>query len=146
MSEKVKEILEKILFWGIVVIIMWVAFCLIVNISMLLWYDGSNIPMVIMLATILIDIAIIFILRKGREFRCPTCKKLFALKEVRNVKVDSKDIFVSVKTKSRNNDGDIVGTQEQYVPGERIKYRRDYICKKCGAECYQTYTRDNANI
>ena len=52
------------------------------------------------------------------------------------------NVSVLVETNTRNKNGDVIGSQEQYVPGERITYRVNKICKKCGKGCYSTYRRD----
>lgn len=76
-----------------------------------------------------------------KERKCPSCKKLFGLQEENTEVVNKEKVSVPVQTKMRNNNGEVFGTQEQYVPGERITYRVNYKCKECGEKCYRTYTK-----
>lgn len=78
--------------------------------------------------------------------QCPYCKKYFALKELDTEAVGSADVSVKVTTERRDNAGNVVGTQDQYVPGKRITYQRNYLCKKCGESSCGTFTKDKATI
>lgn len=83
---------------------------------------------------------------RGYENKCPTCKKWFALKKLNTEEVDSEEISILTQLKTRDNSGRETGTQEQYIPGKRITYKTNYLCKKCGAHAYNTYTRDKKRI
>ena len=78
--------------------------------------------------------------------RCSHCKKFFVLKKVETQKVGSEDISVKMRTKRYDNDNKVVGTQEQYIPGQRIRYRVTYECVKCGEDTYRRYSKDYANV
>lgn len=82
----------------------------------------------------------------GKDHKCPSCKKNFCLKKEGTSIVSKEAVSVLVETNTKNRNGDVIGTQEQYVPGERVTYRIDYICKKCGERCHSTYTKDNAKV
>ncbi len=56
--------------------------------------------------------------------------------------VKREDVFVAIEANTRNRNGEVIGSQEQYVPGERITYRVNKVCKKCGEGCYSTYRKD----
>lgn len=58
----------------------------------------------------------------------------------------TKDIAVAVEAKTRNNAGEVIGTTEQYVPGERTFYQVNYVCKNCGATCHSNYAKDKAHV
>ncbi|MGM9961666.1 MAG: hypothetical protein ACI319_01220 [Holdemanella porci] len=58
-----------------------------------------------------------------------------------NVKiVAQEDISVLVETKRRDSQRNIIGTDEQYIPGLKTTYREYYTCKYCGKTCW--YTRE----
>lgn len=82
----------------------------------------------------------------GNESKCPSCKKRFCIKKTGKEVVNKEQISVLAETKTRNVYGEVIGTQEQYIPGERVTYRVNKVCKKCGRKCYSTYTRDIAKI
>lgn len=78
----------------------------------------------------------------GKNHKCPACKKRFCLKKTGEEIVGRENISVLVETRTRNKNGEVIGSQEQYVPGERITYRINKVCRKCGKSCYSTYERD----
>lgn len=78
----------------------------------------------------------------GKNHKCPACKKRFCLKKTGEEIVGRENISVLVETRIRNKNGEVIGSQEQYVPGERITYRINKVCRKCGKSCYSTYERD----
>lgn len=82
----------------------------------------------------------------GKDYKCPSCNRRFCLKKTGQEVVKRENIYVSVETNTRNRDGEVIGSQEQYVPGERITYRVNKVCKKCGKSCYSTYRRDIASV
>ena len=82
----------------------------------------------------------------GKDNRCPSCKKPFCLKTTGEEVVSKENVSVLVNTNTRNRKGEVVGSQEQYVPGDRITYRVNKVCKKCGKTCYSTYRRDMPKV
>jgi hypothetical protein len=82
----------------------------------------------------------------GKDYKCPSCKKRFCIKKTGEEEVKRESVSVLVETNTKNRNGEIVGYQEQYVPGTRITYRINKICKKCGKKCYNTYSVDKPNL
>lgn len=78
----------------------------------------------------------------GKDYKCPSCNKPFCLQKTGEEIVSKENVSVLVNTNTRNRNGEVVGSQEQYVPGERITYRVSKVCKKCGKNCYSTCRRD----
>ncbi len=78
----------------------------------------------------------------GKANQCPSCHKVFCLKKIGEEIVKKENVSVLVNTRTRNKNGEVIGSQEQYVPGERITYRVNKVCRKCGKMCYSTYRRD----
>ena len=79
-------------------------------------------------------------------YKCPTCKKRFALKRIGKELASSERISILQEVKTRNRNGNVVGTQEQYIPGTRRIYEIHYVCKNCGEDCYRQYEKDTPNI
>ncbi len=100
----------------------------------------------IFFGVVFVLIPAIFLFRFIWKTRCPYCKKAFAIKKVGKRYVGSDDISVKVKTNNYNRKGEVIGTQEQYIPGKRNNYRIIYKCEKCGKEKYRMVTKDSANI
>ncbi len=110
-------------------------------------HTGTSILVFRLLGVAFLLIAVLIIYYKLlKPTQCPHCKKFFALKELDTEEIGSADISVKVETARRDNDGNKVGTQEQYVPGKRITYRRNYECKKCGKETFTTFEEDKATV
>lgn len=110
-------------------------------------HSAGVVVLMIVLCLVCFGIAfLIFYLGRMKPSRCPYCNQFFALKEMDTKAVGSEDIYVSVENKIKNINGEVTGTQEQHVPGKRIKYQRNFICKKCGASSYKNYTRDTASV
>lgn len=86
------------------------------------------------------------ILLLGRNTRCPSCRKIFCLIIENETVVDRKQISVPVEAKIKNKAGEVTGTQEQYIPGERVTYKVHKVCKKCGHNVYSTYVKDKPYI
>lgn len=82
----------------------------------------------------------------GKKHKCPTCGKRFVLKKINQEIVNKQNISVLVETNTRNRYRDITGTVEQYVPGERITYQVNYVCKKCGEKCNRRFTKDIPHV
>lgn len=109
-------------------------------------YSGSGfLERIMYLIFALIGIGIMYIIIYywyGKDNRCPSCNKPFCLKKTGEEVVSKENVSVLVNTNTRNRKGEVVGSQEQYVPGERITYRVNKVCKKCGKSCYSTYRKD----
>lgn len=78
----------------------------------------------------------------GKEHKCPSCNKRYCLKKEGKEVVGREAVSVLVETNTRNRAGEVTGTQEQYVPGERTTYQINYVCKKCGERCYSTFSKE----
>ncbi len=78
----------------------------------------------------------------GKEHKCPSCNKRFCLKKEGKEIIGRESVSVLVETNTRNRAGEVTGTQEQYVPGERTTYQINYVCKKCGERCHSTFSKD----
>lgn len=78
--------------------------------------------------------------------QCDACKKLGALKFANTKALREESISILVDMKQKNRKGDVIGTQEQYMPGKRIEYRDTYRCKYCGATESYARTVDKANV
>ena len=74
--------------------------------------------------------------------RCPKCQKLRAMKLYSKDLMGTEDISVLVELKDKNKFGDVTGTHEQYIPGERKHYELRYRCKYCGHE----YIRQDSEV
>ena len=88
----------------------------------------------------------IVILMKGLRERCPNCKKWFALEFIDEESIGEENVSVKVETKTKNVNGEVTGTQEQYVPGKRITFQRNYVCKKCGETTAKRHTTDRPTL
>ena len=82
----------------------------------------------------------------GAMYKCPTCKKRFVLKRIEENLVSSERISILQEVKTRNRNGNVVGTQEQYIPGTRRIYAIHYVCKNCGEDCYRQYEKETPNV
>ena len=82
----------------------------------------------------------------GKDYKCPSCNSWFCLKKTGEEVVKRENVSVPVRNKIRDESGYIIGSLEQYVPGERITYRLNMVCKKCGKRCYSTYKKDIPKI
>ena len=82
------------------------------------------------------------ILLFGFRRRCENCKLMFALKKLETKQYDSEDIQIKVENEIKNNLGEKIGTQEQWVNGKRVYYKIQYKCKGCGQIHYSTYFKD----
>ena len=104
---------------------------------------------IVMLFVVLLLVGVMYVIIYywyGKDYKCPSCHKPFCLKKTGEEIVSREDISVLVNTNTRNRNGEVVGSQDQYVPGERITYRVNKICKKCGETCYSTYRKDIPKI
>lgn len=78
--------------------------------------------------------------------QCDTCKRMGALKFANTKALREEAISICVEMKQKNARGEVIGTQEQYIPGKRIEYQDAYRCKYCGAIEYYIRTADEKNI
>lgn len=101
----------------------------------------------IVLLVLMIAISVAWkVLSIGYGNRCPGCRKWFALKKTGKECVSTEQISVLTEVKNRNNNRDVIGTSEQYIPGTRNHYKIHYVCKNCGCKTYSTCTKDSKNI
>lgn len=82
----------------------------------------------------------------GKDTKCPSCKKPFSVEKQGEEIINRRETYVPIKTNRWNNDGDVVGTSEQYVPGEIVTYKETFACKKCGHKTYKTHTKSIPNV
>jgi len=78
----------------------------------------------------------------GKDYKCPSCGKRFCLKKEGKEVVGRENVSVLMEVKTRNSAGEVTGSQEQYVPGERTTYQVNYVCKKCGERCHSSFVKD----
>jgi hypothetical protein len=111
--------------------------------------DLPAIGKILMLAYVIILGSLLYVIIYywyGKDHKCPSCKKPFCLRKDSIDVINKEPVTVVVEAKTKNIDGDVIGTQEQYVPGERTTYRQNYTCKKCGETCHSTYSKDNPKL
>ena len=78
--------------------------------------------------------------------QCDACKK-FGTLEYLKTEVESTDqISIRMELEDKNWKGDVIGTHDQYIPGQRTTYIDTYRCKHCGH--YESYMRrvDSPNV
>ena len=102
--------------------------------------------MIIFVAFIIFLAFLIIYFSLGAMYKCPTCKKRFALKRIEKELDRSERISILQEVKTRNRNGNVVGTQEQYIPGTRRTYEIHYVCKNCGEDCYRQYEKETPNV
>jgi len=88
---------------------------------------------------------VIWLIRRKLWF-CKQCGKVFVLKKTKTVLIKNKEISKRVILKKWDANGDIVGTEEQYIPGSRLYYRTDYKCKNCGANKEVFFSKRKLNV
>lgn len=81
-----------------------------------------------------------------KNYTCPECRKLFALKKTKEEVIGQENVSVLVETKMRDTRQNVVGTSEQYVPGVKTTYREYYTCKNCGNTFTQDYTKRTPKV
>lgn len=99
----------------------------------------------LLFSVIIIIPTIVLIIDRGLDRRCVECKQWFALRVNGDTLIKCEDIQILTEVKRKDNYGHVVGTQEQYVPGTRKIYHKNYICRKCGATSFRTYSKDEKN-
>lgn len=100
------------------------------------------ITLILVVVVLLIILYAIIYYWYGKDHKCPACNKRFCLKKEGKEIIGREAVSVRVETNTKNRNGEVIGTQEQYVPGERITYQVNYVCKKCGEQCYRTFSED----
>lgn len=80
------------------------------------------------------------------NFRCQACKRWGALKLLQTELAKQEKISVLVEVERRDYGGNVIGTQDQYIPGKRKTYQYTYRCKHCNNMETRTRSFDNANI
>lgn len=74
--------------------------------------------------------------------KCNSCGKMFAMRK-RDTKLTKKeDISILVELKEKDAGGNVTGTKEEYIPGERRFYKTTYVCKYCHYKSAKTKTKD----
>lgn len=66
---------------------------------------------------------------------CEKCKKGWALSECEKVETKRERISKLEEHQIRDKNGQITGTREERVYGEKIHYEITYQCKYCGYKC-----------
>ena len=94
----------------------------------------------------LIVLLIVVFLKRLWFYRCKNCKKLWGLQKKSSFLAKTEEISVAMTTKRRNNAGEVIGEDEQYVPGKRYHYATPYVCKYCGKGIDIIRVRDKASI
>ena len=89
---------------------------------------------------------LILVARSITKGRCPSCKRLYALKYVGSKVTDKESISVRKEVNRWNQYGEIIDTQEQYIPGTRYTYRDAYKCKYCGHVKYRQVVESHENV
>ena len=83
---------------------------------------------------------IILLLVKGFKTRCPSCKKLFAMKENGTELLYRKPKYVKVINNTYSKySGKVAYESEQLILGTEKTLRTQYICKYCHAEKSRTF-------
>lgn len=99
----------------------------------------------VMVLAVLIWINSLALLSFLKKNECPHCKALFTVEKEEVQRLGEESISVLVETKRRNNQGEVIGTQEQYIPGTRVRYKTFYLCEKCGSRQYENWFKDYSN-
>ncbi len=126
--------------------------CIIGGIACLIDEPKTGLLMLLFGLLILLGTSIFAYFKLLKPWRCPSCKKFFAIKGNGIDELEADEFFVdetshSVKT-SRVETG--LGTFKVETPEshtEQVKYTRrnyqkNYICKYCGEEFYKTFSGD----
>ncbi|MCI6547198.1 MAG: hypothetical protein MR415_00935 [Coriobacteriaceae bacterium] len=77
---------------------------------------------------------------------CPNCGKFFGLRVTDRKVVDSQAISMKKTLEIKNARGEVIGTNEQYIPGTRETTQTVKTCKYCGAEVENYRTSDHENV
>ena len=133
-----EEYREFAKFWGI----LWLL--IFVGIYLVFWILSSKIATVLIGIVIAGALILALALRgyNGVIYRCPACKKFYALSFIDSNLLREEDISIKVSTERKNVSGEVIGTQEQYIPGKRKFYEQTYKCKNCGHIYTKVVTED----
>ena len=74
--------------------------------------------------------------------RCRNCHSLRTLDSLGLERTSEEDVSIKTILASRNTNNEVVGTQEQWIPGTRVSYKRHFRCNRCGQNHYSTFTED----
>ncbi|MBQ9119528.1 MAG: hypothetical protein IJY09_05670 [Lachnospiraceae bacterium] len=130
----------------------FVIFFIVALFAIIFGYDGTKLNFIEtleMIAIIFIMLMVLYVIVYywyGKDYKCPACNKRFCLKKEGKEVAGRESVSVLVKANTRNRDGEVIGTQEQYIPGERVTYKITYICRKCGARCHSAYSKDVSKV
>lgn len=64
--------------------------------------------------------------------RCPNCKKFSAMEDVDKEIIKTEQISKLEELKIRDKSGNIIGSQEHRIYGEKVTYEITRQCKYCG--------------
>lgn len=101
---------------------------------------GELITDVIVMCALSVPVVVFFLI-KGIKAKCPKCKKLFSMKEIETKMVSRKPEYI---TKINNTysaySGNLTHQSEQRILGTRKTYKTLYVCKRCNAEKFKSYS------
>lgn len=101
---------------------------------------GELITDVIVMCALSVPVVVFFLI-KGIKAKCPKCKKLFSMKEIETKMVSRNPEYI---TKINNTysaySGNLTHQSEQRILGTRKTYKTLYVCKRCNAERFKSYS------
>lgn len=83
---------------------------------------------------------------KRFKLKCQACKRWGALELIKTEFARQEKISVLVEVERRDLQRNVIGTQDQYIPGKRKIFTDTYKCKFCGHLETRTHTRESADI
>ena len=88
---------------------------------------------------------ILYTVYPGYKNKCKACGRWYAMKITDEEVVDRVRASVKKTTKERNSKGEVIRTNEVYIPATKTKYLVTEICKHCGHEekYYTSETEEN---
>lgn len=88
---------------------------------------------------------ILYIVYRRYKGKCKACGRWYAMKISDEEVVDRVNASVKKTTKERNSKGEVIRTNEVYIPATKTKYLITETCKHCGHEekYYTTETKEN---
>lgn len=87
---------------------------------------------------VILSLFIYFIIKVVNS--CRRCKKMFTLKEVRRSIIKEENIRIKTEIETRDKQGNLISVSSQYVPGKKITYEIENICKNCGHKSISTHS------
>lgn len=116
-------------------------------ISIFITFCGFPLIVLCMENIILGIMAIVFLTIYALFFmpRCKKCKGIFCLEKGKTKLVSERSISIKTKTNNYDNNGNVIGTSDTYVPGIRYTYETEYTCKRCGNKTYKLSFNDHKN-